>query len=72
MNLFLFRMGLIGARSGMFAWGTMLQADSVPGEVIYFFNWTNASSRTMVLGSTQPPTEINTRNLPDDKDAAGA
>jgi hypothetical protein len=29
-----------------------------------FFNWPNPSSRTMALGSTQPLTEMNTRNLP--------
>jgi hypothetical protein len=27
------------------------------------FNWSNPSSRTMVLGSTQPLTEMSTRNL---------
>jgi hypothetical protein len=29
-----------------------------------FFNLPNPSSRTMVLGPTQPLTEISTRNLP--------
>jgi hypothetical protein len=29
-----------------------------------FFNWPNPSSRTMALGSTQPLTEMSTRNLP--------
>jgi hypothetical protein len=29
-----------------------------------FFNLSNPSSRTMVLGSTKPLTEISTRNLP--------
>jgi hypothetical protein len=29
-----------------------------------FFNLPNPSSRTMVLGSTQPLTEMTTRNLP--------
>jgi hypothetical protein len=28
-----------------------------------FFNWPNPSSRTMALGSTQPLTEMNTRNI---------
>jgi hypothetical protein len=28
------------------------------------FNWPNPSSRTMALGSTQPLTEMSTRNLP--------
>jgi hypothetical protein len=38
---------------------------SSPDEVIgFFFNWRNPSSRTMALGSTQPLTEMSTRNLP--------
>jgi hypothetical protein len=44
----------------------MLQArrsrDRVPMRWI-FFNWPNPSSRTMGLGSTQPLTEMSTRNL---------
>jgi hypothetical protein len=39
-------------------------AGSIPDEVIGFFNWPNPSSLTMALGSTQPLTEMNTRNLP--------
>jgi hypothetical protein len=39
-------------------------AGSIPVEVIGFFNWSNPSSRTMALGSTQPLTEMRTRNLP--------
>jgi hypothetical protein len=39
-------------------------AGSIPDEVIAFFNWRNPSSRTMALGSTQPLTEVSTRNLP--------
>jgi hypothetical protein len=35
----------------------------LPDEVD-FFNWPNPSSRTMALGSTQPLTEMSTRNLP--------
>jgi hypothetical protein len=38
-----------------------------PDEVIEFFNWRNPSSRTMALGSTQPLTEMSTRNLPGGK-----
>jgi hypothetical protein len=38
----------------------------VPDEVD-FFNLPNPSSRTMALGSTQPLTEISTRNLSGDK-----
>jgi hypothetical protein len=39
-------------------------ADSIPDEVIGFFSWPNLSSRTMALRSTQPLTEMSTRNLP--------
>jgi hypothetical protein len=39
---------------------------SIPDEV-EFFNWPNPSSHTMALGSTQPLTEMNTRNLPGGK-----
>jgi hypothetical protein len=46
----------------------MLQAGRsrvrVPMRWIFFFNWANPSSGTMALGSTQPLTEMNTRNLP--------
>jgi hypothetical protein len=38
-----------------------------PDEVFEFFNWPNHSSRTMALGSTQPQTEMSTRNLPRSK-----
>jgi hypothetical protein len=38
-------------------------AGSNPDEVIGFFIWPNPSSRTMALGSTQPLTEMSTRNL---------
>jgi hypothetical protein len=37
----------------------------IPDEVIGFFNWPNPSSRSMALGSTQPLTEMSTRNLRD-------
>jgi hypothetical protein len=57
----------MGARSSVGGWGTILQAgrsrDRVPMRWI-FFNLPNPSSRTMVLGSTQPLTEMSTRNLP--------
>jgi hypothetical protein len=39
-------------------------AGSIPDEVIEFFNLPNPSSRTMGLGSTQPLSEMSTRNLP--------
>jgi hypothetical protein len=38
-----------------------------PDEVIGFSNWPNPSSRTMALGSTQPLTEMSTRNFPGGK-----
>jgi hypothetical protein len=41
---------------------------SIPNEVIGFFNLPNPSSRTMSLGSTQPLTEMSTRNLPGDEE----
>jgi hypothetical protein len=45
----------------------MLQAGrsrgSILDEVTGIFNWLNPSSRAMVLGSTQPLTEMSTRNL---------
>jgi hypothetical protein len=45
----------------------MLQAERSPVRVpdeVDLFNFPNSSSRTMVLGSTQPLTEMSTRNLP--------
>jgi hypothetical protein len=50
----------------------MLQAGRslvrVPDEVhFFFFNLPNPSSSTMALGSTQPLTEMSTRNLPGGK-----
>jgi hypothetical protein len=46
-----------GARGSVVGTGTILQsrhvADSIPDEVIGFFNWPNPSSRTTAVGSTQ-------------------
>jgi hypothetical protein len=45
----------------------MLQAGRSPVRVpdkVDFFNLPNPSSRTMALESTQPLTEMSTRNLP--------
>jgi hypothetical protein len=39
-------------------------AGSSPDVVIGFSNCFNSSSRTMALSSTQPLTEMSTRNLP--------
>jgi hypothetical protein len=47
-------------------------AGSIPDEVVVFFNWPNPSSRTMTLWSTQPLSEMGTRNLPGGWWAAGA
>jgi hypothetical protein len=50
--------------SSLWHYGTNRKvADSIPDEVIEFFNWPNPCSRTMTLGSTQPTTEVCTRNL---------
>jgi hypothetical protein len=40
---------------------------SNPDEVDFFFNLPNPSSRNMALGSTQPLTELSTRNIPGGK-----
>jgi hypothetical protein len=48
----------------------MLQAGRWPvrfPDEVGFFNLPNHSSRTMVLGSTQPLTAMSTRNLPGGK-----
>jgi hypothetical protein len=42
-------------------------AGSIPNEFLAFFNRPNPSSRTMALESTQPLTEMSTRNLPGGK-----
>jgi len=42
-------------------------AGSIPDGVIDIFHRHNPSGRTMVLGSTQPLTEMSTRNIPGDK-----
>jgi hypothetical protein len=45
----------------------MLQAGRSPVRIpdeVDFFNLPNLSSRTMALGSSQPLTEMSTRNLP--------
>jgi hypothetical protein len=58
----------MGARSSVVGWGTMLQARKsrfrFPMKSLDIFNWPDPSSRNMFLGSTQPLTEMSTRNLP--------
>jgi hypothetical protein len=39
-------------------------AGSIPDEVIEFFNWPIPFSRSEGLGSTEPLTQMSTRNLP--------
>ena len=57
----------IGARGGAVGWGTALQARRsrvrFPYDVIGIFHWHKPSGRTMALGSTQPLTEMSTRNI---------
>jgi hypothetical protein len=38
-------------------------AGSIPNGVIGIFHWHNTSGRTMALGSTQPLTDMSTRNI---------
>jgi hypothetical protein len=58
---------LLGARGNVVGCSTMLQTGRspvrVPNELDFFFNLTDFSNRTMALGSTQPLTEISTKNL---------
>jgi hypothetical protein len=65
----------VGARSGAVDWGTALQAGRsrvrFPMVSLEFFI-DNPSGRTMALGSTQPLTEMSTRNLSWGVKAAGA
>jgi hypothetical protein len=48
-------------------WGTALQTGSsrirFPMVSFGFFHWHNPSGRTMTVGSTQPLTEMSTRNI---------
>jgi hypothetical protein len=46
-------------------------ASSNPDEVNGFLNWSKPSSRTMALRSTQPLTEMSTRNRPEVKGGRG-
>jgi hypothetical protein len=45
---------------------------SIPDEFIGFLNLPNTCSNNMALGSTQPLTEMSTRNLPGGKGGASA
>jgi hypothetical protein len=37
---------------------------SIPDKIVGIFNWINPSGGTKALGSTQPLTEMSTRDLP--------
>jgi hypothetical protein len=52
-----------GARGSVVGWGTMLLESRLGG----FFKLPDPSSRNMALGSTQPVTEMSTRNIPGGK-----
>jgi hypothetical protein len=54
----------IEPRGSVVGWGTMLQARRLQIEIIGLFIWSNPSGRTVALGSTHPPAEMSTRNLP--------
>jgi hypothetical protein len=45
---------------------------SIPDGVIWIFHWHNPSGRTLALGSTQPLTEMSTRDISCGVKAAGA
>jgi hypothetical protein len=74
-NINTVRLNAVGACGSVDGWGTMLQAGRsrvLSPDEVDFFNLPNPSSRTMALGSTQPITEMSTRNLPGMQRAAGA
>jgi hypothetical protein len=65
----------LGQNSGHHDWG-LSWLSSVPSgkpvagsspDEVDLFNWSNPTSRTMALGSTQPLTEMSTRNVPGGK-----
>jgi hypothetical protein len=61
---------LRGAHDSVVGWCSVLQAGRSRDWVTMrwiFFNLPNPSSRTMALGSTQPLTEMSTRNFPGSK-----
>ena len=61
----------IGQTAGGTRWRSWLRhcatswkvAGAIPDGVIGIFHWHNPSGRTMALGSTQPLTEMSTRNI---------
>jgi hypothetical protein len=66
-KLIKFYNNILCTRGGVVGWGTMLEAGGSQFRVpmrFDFLNWPNSSRRNMSLASTQPLTEISTRNLP--------
>jgi hypothetical protein len=61
-----------GARGGAVCATSRKVAGSISDGVIGIFHWHNPSSLTMALGSTQPLTEMSTRNISRRVKAAGA
>jgi hypothetical protein len=59
---------LTGAHDSIVDWDNYATswkfAGSIADEVIGLFIWPNPSSHTVALGSTQPLSEMSTRNLP--------
>jgi hypothetical protein len=66
----------VGVRGSAVGWNTLLKAwrSRVWFPVVFFeiFHWLNPSGRSVVLGCTQPVTEMSTRNIPSGIKAAGA
>jgi hypothetical protein len=59
---------MCGVCGGIVGWGAMLQAGRLQDWISmrsldFFFNLSNPSSHTLALGSTQPLTEMCTRNI---------
>ena len=50
--------------SGGTRWRSWLRHCATSRKVAGIFHWHNPSGRTVALGSTQPPTEMSTRNIP--------
>ena len=62
------------AKIGSMRWGATSRkvASSILSGVIGIFHWHNPSGRTVTLESTQPLTEMSTRNISWGVKAAGA
>ena len=78
LTTFIFKISITrnsGARGAAVGWGTALQTGRsrvrFPMVSSDFFHWHNPSGRTMPLGSTQPLTEMSTRNVSCGVKAAG-